>query len=119
MSRVLFASFALLAAACAATPDGRATRQETERSGVISLGDSYASSMGALRVINVQDEFRVLRSAAAGSIAGFDTVFTVPLDEVRFNRWIPVPAAPGLEVALVTPTKVAFQIRRSSEDATR
>jgi len=119
MSRVLFASSVLLAAACAATPEGPPARQEIERSEVLSLGDAYASSIGDLRVISVQDEFHVLRAGKAGSIAGYDTVFAVPFDQVRFNRWIRVPSAPGLEVALVTPTKVAFQIRRASEDATR
>jgi hypothetical protein len=76
--------------------------------------------MGDLRVINVQDDFQVVRCTDSGAIAGcFDTVFTVPFSQVRFNRWIPVPAAPGLEVALVTPTKVAFQIRHRAGDAPR
>jgi len=125
-SRPLGTCFALLLAACAAAPAERsaspAQRPEAvvERSKVLSLGDSFASSMGDLRVINVQDEFHVVRCTDAGAIAGcFDTVFTVPLDQVRFNRWIPVPAAPGLEVALVTPTKVAFQIRPQAGGASR
>jgi hypothetical protein len=121
MSRVHCAVFALFAAACATTPPSKpASRAQVERSNVLALGDSFASSMGDLKVIAVQDDFQVVRCTDSGVIAGcFDTIFTVSIDQVRFNRWIPVPSTPGLEVALVTPTKVAFQIHPAAGDATR
>jgi hypothetical protein len=121
MNRAVRVTSALFLAACAAAPaDAPAQHEKIERSNVLSLGDSYASSMGDLRVINVQDDFQVVRCTNVGTIAGcFDTLYSVPMDQVRFNRWIPIPAAPGLEVALVTPTKVAFQIRAKAGDATR
>jgi hypothetical protein len=116
MSRFFFVLAALLAASCESAPTAdTAGPAQVERSDVLPLGEPFESSMGGLRVISVQDEFHVVRCADSGAIAGcFDTIFTVPRDRVRFNRWIPVPSTPGLDVALVTPTRVAFQIRPQS-----
>ena len=116
MSRSHCVIAALLAASCATSPSAPTSGPvEIERSDVLALGEAFDSSMGGLHVISVQDEFHVVRCADTGPIAGcFDTIFTVPREQVRFNRWLPVPAAPGLDVALVTPTRVAFQIRPQS-----
>jgi hypothetical protein len=116
MIRTYAVSAVLLAASCAAPRDDvLELRPDVEHSDILSLGDSFESSIGGLRMIAVQDEFHLVRCTEGGTIAGcFDWIFTLQRDEVRFNRWIHVPAAPGLDVALVTPTKVVFQIRRES-----
>jgi len=117
MTRLHVLVTALLAASCAAGPRAQGSSSpQIERSDVLQLGEAFDSSIGGLRVIGVQDEFHVVRcTEGPGAIGGcYDTIFAIPLDQVRFNRWIPVPGTPGLDVALVTPTRVAFQIRPES-----
>ena len=98
----------LSCAACASPPGG------VERSDVLPLGDHYECAFGSLFVIHVQDEYRLIRcvSGTSGTISGcYDDVLAVPTDDVRWNRWIDVPNARGLELAIVSPAEVAFRIR--------
>jgi hypothetical protein len=113
MNRVLASSAAvaaLVVAGCAseATP-------AVQRSNVLPLGDHYESSLGSLFVIGVQGEYRLIRCIPAGPIAGcYEDLLVVPREEVKWNRWLPVEKIPGLELAIVSPTEVAFRVEDKS-----
>ena len=110
MNRVL-ATYAVLAAslvAGCATPE---TPPEPERSSILPLGDHFESSLGSLFVIGVQGEYRLIRCIPAGPIAGcYEDLLVVPREDVKWNRWLTVPKIPGLELAIVSPTEVAFRV---------
>ena len=95
---------------------GCASPQATgEHSKVLPLGDHYESSLGSLFVIAVQNEYRLIRCIPAGPIAGcYEDLFVLPRDEVKFNRWLTVEKVPGLEMAVVSPTSVAFRVQEVS-----
>ena len=79
-------------------------------SDVLPLGKQYDSPAGSFCVISLQDEYRLIRAVSAGPIArGYEDVFTVTRDSVKFNRWMHIEKAPGLELAIVSPTEVAFR----------
>jgi hypothetical protein len=82
-----------------------------DRADVFSLGDHYESVLGgSLFVISVQDEFRLIRCIPSGPIAGcYEDVWRLPREGVRYNRWMPVDSVPGLEIAVVSPTEVAYR----------
>jgi len=87
-------------------------------SDVYPLGDEYASPVGNLFVISVQDEYRLIRAVSSGAISrGYEDLFSVPRDNVKFNRWMRVEKAPGLELAIVSPTEVAFRYGEPVEGA--
>jgi hypothetical protein len=78
---------------------------------VLFRSDHYESSLGSLFVISVQGEYRLIRCIPAGPIAGcYEDLLVVPRDEVKWNRWLTVPKIPGLELAIVSPTEVAFRV---------
>lgn len=115
MNRVLSS---LAAAALVVVAAGCQTPQEpgVSQSKVLSLGDHYESSLGSLFVLSVQNEYRLIRCIPAGPIAGcYEDLFVLPRDEVKFNRWLPVMKVPGLEIAVVTPTQVAFRLQEAGE----
>ena len=98
----------IAAAGCAST------QFAGERSNVLPLGDHYESSLGSLFVIAVQNEYRLIRCIPAGPIAGcYEDLFVLPRDEVKFNRWLTVAKVPGLEMAVVSPTAVAFRVQEA------
>jgi hypothetical protein len=103
---------ALIVAGCA-TPSSSGNSGAApaiERSSVLALGDHYESSLGSLFVIRVQDEFRLIRCIPAGPIAGcYEDLLVIPLEQVKYNRWLTVEKLPGLEVAIVAPKEVAFR----------
>jgi hypothetical protein len=110
MNRVL-APFALFAALVAAGCASEQPPSVVERSNVLSLGDHYESSLGSLFVIGVQGEYRLIRCIPAGPIAGcYEDLLVVPRADVKWNRWLAVPTIPGLELAIVSPTEVAFRV---------
>ena len=106
------AAAALIVAGCAAEKPPVAERSTViERSNVLPLGDHYESSLGSLFVIGVQGEYRLIRCIPAGPIAGcYEDLLVVPRDDVKWNRWLSVPKIPGLELAIVSPTEVAFRV---------
>jgi hypothetical protein len=113
MNRAL-ASFAtvaaFLASGCAATPN------DIERWQVVRLGVQRETPLGTVFVIDVQGEFRLIRTVppGAGTITGgYEDVFAIPREQVHFNRWLDVARMPGLEVAIVSPTEVAFRVKES------
>jgi hypothetical protein len=90
-----------------------------DRADVYSLGDHYESQVGgSLFVISVQDEFRLIRCIPTGPIAGcYADVWRLPRDGVRYNRWMDVDTVPGLEIAVVSPTEVAYREKPKSPTA--
>ena len=82
-----------------------------DRADIFSLGDHYQSTAaGSLFVISVQDEYRLIRCIPSGPIAGcYEDVWRLPRDGVRYNRWMGVESVPGLEIAVVSPTQVAYR----------
>jgi hypothetical protein len=113
---VVLATLAALApAACESSPFPEGGGRVSD---VYPLGDEYASPVGNLFVISVQDEYRLIRSVSSGPISrGYEDLFSVSRDHVKFNRWMPVERAPGLELAIVSPTEVAFRYGEISGDA--
>jgi hypothetical protein len=110
MKRALaaLAALAMLSlAGCASEPaDNGAARI----SDALPLGAEYESPVGNLIVISVQDEYRLIRVVSVGPIGrSYEDLFAVPRDAVKFNRWMPVKSSPGLELAIVSPTEVAFR----------
>ena len=84
-------------------------------SDIYPLGVQYDSPVGGLLVLDVQDEYRLVRAVSAGAISrGYEDLFSVPKDGVRFNRWMRIEKAPGLDLAIVSPTEVAFRFGESS-----
>ena len=114
MHRVLATSAVLaafLVAGCAAPETAQQSTPELERSSILPLGDHFESSLGSLFVIGVQGEYRLIRCIPAGPIAGcYEDLLVVPRDDVKWNRWLAVPKIPGLELAIVSPTEVAFRV---------
>lgn len=101
------AAAALLAAGCASNSSADGTRP----SDVLGLGEHFESSLGSLFVLEVQEEYRLIRCIPSGPIAGcYEDLFVVPLDSVKYNRWLPVESVPGLEIAIVSPKEVAFRV---------
>jgi hypothetical protein len=113
MKNLAVTSFVLLAfvGALGCASPTRPSSDAVEQSDVLPLGGQYECELGSLFVIRVQDEYRLIRSVPRGSIAGYDDVFVVPRDQVRWNRWVTVPGARGLELAIVSPERVAFRCR--------
>jgi hypothetical protein len=110
----LAALAALTVAGCASelADDGAAHISE-----VLPLGAQYESPVGSLIVISVQDEYRLIRAVAVGQIGrSYEDLFSVPRDAVKFNRWMPVDRAPGLELAIVSPSEVAFRFGEAGGD---
>ena len=109
---VLAVAVALCAAGCESSPPADGAGQVSE---VMPLGDQYDSPVGCLFVISVQDEYRLIRSVSSGPIShGYEDLFSVPRDRVKFNRWMRVDKAPGLEFAIVSPREVAFRVDESA-----
>ena len=108
MNRALVVAVAALAPAlCGCASEGLSGEGV---SGVYPLGVQYESPVGGLLVLDVQDEYRLIRAVSSGAIArGYEDLFSVPHDEVKFNRWMPIDKAPGLELAIVSPQEVAFR----------
>ena len=106
----------LFVLAAAAALAGCASRERPpERgylaSGVLPLGDHFDSPQGSLFVISVQDEYKLIRCIPSGPIAGcYEDVFVIPRSAVHYNRWMKVESVPGLELAVVSPTEVAFRV---------
>ncbi len=108
MGRLLaaFGSSCLLLAAGCATSSGNGGSGR-----VMQLGEQFETPQGRLYVLRVQDEYRVIRSTQEGPIRGFyEDVFSVPADSVKFNRWLDVQGMPGVQMALLSPTQVAFRV---------
>lgn len=105
------AAAAFLACGCASAPNGIESWQ------VVPLGAQHTTSLGTVFVIDVQGEYRLIRTvpAGAGTISGgYEDVFKVPREEVQFNRWLEVGRIPGLELAIVSPKEVAFRVKESA-----
>ncbi len=117
MKRALVVVAALAALPLAACESASSAGGGERVSDVISLGQQYESPVGTIFVIDVQNEYRLLRAVASGAIArGYEDLFVIPQDDVKFNRWMPVAKAPGLELAIVSPTEVAFRYREAGGD---
>jgi hypothetical protein len=65
---------------------------------------------GNLFVLRIQDEYRVIRCIEEGPIRGcYEDVFAVSGDALKYNRWMELVSIPGVQVAVVSPTEVAFR----------
>jgi hypothetical protein len=111
----LAAAAVLSSAGCESDPYAHGGSRVSD---VMPLGYEYESPVGCLCVISLQDEYRLIRSVASGPIShGYEDLFTVPRDHVKFNRWMTVEKAPGLELAIVSPSEVAFRFAERSGEA--
>ncbi len=115
MNRAVASILTLAACAASGCVGPRPTESAgVRRSDVLTLGDHFDCAFGSLFVIHIQDEYRLIRCVdrGSGAISGcYDDVLVVPTDEVQWNRWIEVPKAQGLDVAIVSPKEVAFRVR--------
>lgn len=110
LSLLAIAGVVLGLGACASAGPSDATQHETSE--VLHLGDHYESPVGNLFVIRVQDEYKLIRCTSEGAIAGcYEDVLSLSRDQVSFNRWVKVQSVPGLEMAVVSATEVAFRHR--------
>jgi hypothetical protein len=117
MQRALAVVTVLAACAAAGCESGPRADRGASVSDVMRLGDQYESPVGCLFVIRVQDEYRLIRSVSSGPIShGYEDLFAVPRDQVKFNRWLGVEKAPGLELAIVSPEEVAFRFEGAGGD---
>ena len=117
MNRTL-AVVAVIAASCVAGCASAAPEDGDGRiSDVLGLGALYDSPAGSVFVIDVQGEYRLIRCVSAGPIArGYEDLYVVPRDQVKFNRWMNIEKAPGLELAIVSPREVAFRFEGAGGD---
>ncbi len=76
---------------------------------LVALGEHIPTSRGNVFVVRVQGEYRLIRCIPSGPIAGcYEDVLSVADADVAWNHWVDVDAVPGLRVAFVSPTDVAF-----------
>lgn len=105
----------LLASGCVSDSGGAISGSS---SGVMPLGAQYDSPAGSFFVISVQHEYRLIRAMSSGPIShGYEDLLSVPADSVKFNRWMRVEKAPGLELAIVSPDEVAFRFGEAGGDS--
>ncbi len=101
---------AFLVSGCATVPNGIESWQ------IVPIGIHHETPLGTVFVIGVQDEFKLIRTIppGAGTITGgYEDVFAIPREQVHYNRWLDVSTMPGLQLAIVSPTEVAFRVKGS------
>ena len=89
---------------------------------MLELDEYFPTEIGNIKVIRVQDEFRVIRCIQDGPFHGcFVDILTVPRNDLALASWLDVEAVAGLKIAFLTPvaahslTCAGFQVadRRS------
>jgi hypothetical protein len=116
MMRASLLSLVLVASLAGCASNERPSERGYYSSGVLPLGDHFETPKGgSLFVISVQDEYRLIRCIPSGPIAGcYEDMFTIPSGSVHYNRWMRVETVPGLELAIVSPTEVAFRVEQDA-----
>ena len=95
--------------ACAA-PRGSAYVPENDYA-IKKVGEHFETADGRLKLIRVQDEFKLLRCVDGGPIEGcYVDVFTLPRDQLGSTTWIPISESPGLRLAFLSPDEVAVRV---------
>jgi hypothetical protein len=105
------------------TTDNREEQVVRESAAVRGLGEPFKTPLGDVHFARIQDEYRLIRcipETTAGALAGcYEDIFSVqrdalsddPSDGVNWNSWIVVTRVPGLEVAFLDPSRVAFRLQ--------
>ena len=118
-AKTVFGMLLLLGAAGCATPTAepqpadapQAPLEETSTGYTVhELGEYFDTADGHCKVIRVQDDYRLIRCVTAGRIQGcFEDLLTVPRLDLELMTWREVDALDGLEVAFLTPDRVAIR----------
>ena len=108
---LILAAGAFLGACASARP--RSSRIPENSYTIKKVGEHFETADGRLKLIRVQDEFKLLRCVDGGPIEGcYVDVFTLPRDQLGTTTWIPISEQPGLRLAFLSPEEIAVRVVR-------